>query len=71
MPDKAMNGMKELRGLSEAELQNELEQLRRGLWDNRIKAKDGAMTHTHLLSATRRQIARVHTILREQMKASA
>jgi len=71
MADKARSGAKELRGLSEAELQNQLEQLRRELWDARVKVKDGALTQTHVLSATRRQVARLQTILREQARASS
>lgn len=71
MADKPRSGAKELRGLSEAELQNQLEQLRRELWDARVKVKDGALTQTHVLSATRRQVARLQTILREQARASS
>ena len=67
MGDKpATTGVKELRGLGPAELQAQLEKLRQELWDQRVKAKEGALQQTHQLSEARRQIARIQTILREQ-----
>jgi len=59
-------GVKELRGLGAAELQAQIEQLRQDLWEQRVKAKEGALPQTHLPRVARRQIARIQTILREQ-----
>ena len=57
---------KDLRGLSSGELTAQLEKLRQELWGHRVKAKEGALTQTHHLRFLRRQIARVHTVLRAQ-----
>lgn len=65
MADKALT-IKELRGQSKTDLNAQLEKLRSELWQQRVKVREGALQQTHLLSAVRRQIARVHTVLREQ-----
>ena len=54
-----------LRDLPAAELQDQLKKLRAELWQNRQKAHDGSLQQSHLLSVARRQIARVHTALRQ------
>ena len=59
-------GAKALRGLGAADLQAQLDKLRHELWEQRVKAKEGALPQTHLLGAARKQIARIQTILREQ-----
>ena len=58
---------KELRALTEKELAEQLQQRRRDLWQYRMKAKDGSLQQTHLLRVTRRQIARLNTLLKEQV----
>ena len=65
------SGAKELRGLGPVELQAQLEKLRQELWEQRVKAKEGALPQTHQLGEARRQIARIHTILREQAPKQA
>ncbi len=65
MADKVLT-IKELRGQSQTDLNAQLEKLRSELWQQRVKVREGALQQTHLLSAVRRQIARVHTVLREQ-----
>ncbi len=56
---------KELRAMPPTELQERLRTLRQELWQQRIKAKDGALQQTSQLGALRRQIARIHTLMRE------
>ena len=64
-------GVKELRAQSAEELRQHVEQLRQELWQQRLKARDGSLQQTHQLSEARRQIARIHTILKEQRGAAA
>ena len=59
---------KDLRALTAADMNGQLETLRKQLWEQRIKAKDGALQQTHGLRLMRRQIARVQTVLREQAR---
>ena len=60
---------KELRAQPEGDLRAQLDKLQRELWEHRVKVKDGSLQQTHLLPDMRRQIARIHTILREQQSA--
>ena len=55
---------KELQTLTETDLTAHLEKLRQELWQARTKAKEGSLQQTHLLRMAKRQIARVHTVLR-------
>ena len=57
---------KTLRELPEAEAQAQLEKLQADLWQQRVKAREGALQQTHLMPLIRRQIARINTILRER-----
>ena len=59
---------KDLRALPEEELRGQAEKLRQALWHDRLKAKDGALQQTHRLSMTRRQLARLHTVLQERVR---
>ena len=61
---------KDLRALPEADLNAQLDQLRREIWQNRLKARDGSSAQTHQRPALKRQIARILTVLQEQ-KATA
>ena len=54
-----------LHELPAADLQAQLVKLRQELWHNRLKTRDGSLQQTHVLSAARRQIARVQTALRQ------
>ena len=58
--------IKDLRGLPAADLQSQLAKLREELWQYRLKAKDGSLPQHHCIPATRRQIARVFTVLNQQ-----
>ena len=57
---------KDLRGMSTQELREQMAQLRQDLWQQRMKARDGGLQQTHHLSAGRRHLARINTILNEQ-----
>lgn len=70
MADK-LPPVKELRTLPSAELQHQIEKLRSELWQQRLKARDGALQQTHQLNAMRRQIARIQTVLSEQKRSAA
>ncbi len=58
---------KELRAMPKNELEEQLRTLRQALWQQRVKAKDGALQQTSQLGAIRHQIARIHTVLKEQV----
>lgn len=63
--DKKTETTKTLRDLPASDLQAQLTKLRQELWQNRLKARDGSLQQSHLLSQARREIARVHTALRQ------
>ena len=63
-------GAKALRALPDADLTERLGGLRREQWQHRLKAKDGSLQQTHLLSALKRQIARLQTVLRERRQGA-
>ena len=56
---------KALRELPRADLLAQVEKLRQELWQHRIKTKEGAQQQMHHIPALRRQIARIHTVLKE------
>ena len=60
-----MNAM-ELRALGGAELREELLRLRKEHFNLRMQRASGQLGQTHLLEETRRDIARVKTVMREQ-----
>ncbi len=62
---------KDLRVQSAIELKEQIEQLRQDLWQQRLKAREGSLQQTHQLSAGRRYIARINTILNEQRKPTS
>ncbi len=51
--------------MGEADLQAQIQKARQELWGGRLKASEGAMQQPHRLRMLRRQIARLHTVLRE------
>ena len=57
---------KDLRALPDPEIHTELEKLRQELWQHRLKARDGSLQQSHHLPLVKRQIARIHTLLRER-----
>lgn len=61
--------MQGLRELQEQDLDRQLGDLRKSLWEGRTKARQGSTQKTHQLRATRRQIARVQTVLKEKRNA--
>ena len=62
---------KDLCAMPAADLEQQVAQLRQELWQQRLKARDGSLQQTHQLSAARRQVARIQTVLREQQGAMA
>ncbi len=56
----------ELRALGDAELRGELLKLRKQHFNLRMQCASGQLGQTHLLEETRRDIARVKTVMREQ-----
>lgn len=56
----------ELRDKSEAELQESLLKLLRDQFNLRMQKGSGQLGQSHLLGQTRREIARVRTVLREK-----
>jgi ribosomal protein L29 len=55
-----------LRDVPDADLNGQLETLRRQLWQQRAKLAEGASQQTHLVRAMKRQIAQIQTVLREK-----
>lgn len=61
----------ELRGKSESELHAELERLLKEQFNLRMQKASGQLGQTHLLGETRRDIARVKTLLGEKARTEA
>ncbi|KXU39028.1 50S ribosomal protein L29 [Ventosimonas gracilis] len=66
---KSAEKLKDFRGKSREELQQELLRLLREQFDLRMQKTTAQLTQTHLLRQVRRDIARVRTLLGEQVKA--
>ena len=62
---ETLHAVKALRAMTKADLEQHLGALRQELWQQRIKAKEGALQQTHLITERRRQIARTLTVLGE------
>ena len=60
----------ELKDKSVEELQEELVALAKEQFKNRMDQSTGQLNQTHVLKATKKDIARVKTVLNEKMKAS-
>jgi large subunit ribosomal protein L29 len=56
----------DLRGLSDGELQNQIQENERALVDMRFKKAVGQLESTAALRTIRRDIARIKTLLRER-----
>lgn len=65
MATKRMSA-KDLRAQSAQELRDQIVALRQDLWQQRMKAREGGLQQTHQLSAGRRHLARINTVLNEQ-----
>lgn len=57
---------KDLRELGASELKNKATELKDSLFDLRMQLKTGRLDSTASIKATRRELARVNTVLREQ-----
>jgi large subunit ribosomal protein L29 len=60
---------KDLRGNDPAELRSTLKKLEEDLFKHRLKKNTNQLENTALIRNTRRDMARVHTVLTERMKA--
>jgi len=60
---------KDLRGNEPAELRSTLRKLEEDLFKNRLKKTTNQLENTMLIRNTRRDIARVNTVLAERLKA--
>ena len=56
----------ELRQLTDEELHGKRATAQQALWQDAMKAKTGALAHTHQLRMVRRHLARIATILNER-----
>lgn len=63
-----MMDVQEMRGKSEQELRDELLRLRRAQFELRVQSRAGQLSRNHLFRETRRDIARVQTLLRENQE---
>lgn len=59
--------IKELRAMTDADMQAQLDTLHQELWQSSLKAREGTLQQPHVLGQIKRQIARLHT-LRGQIK---
>ena len=62
---------KDLRGNDPAELRSTARKLSEDLFKNRLKKNTNQLENTMLLRNTRREIARVYTVLGERLRAGA
>lgn len=60
-----------VRDMNDAELTREAEELRRSLFNLRLQKATGQLEKPHKLRETRRDIARVETILKQRMLQAA
>jgi len=58
--------IKEIREMKTEELHSELDRLRRHVFDLRSQAVTAKLQNPHLLTAAKRDIARIFTVLRER-----
>ena len=61
----------ELRQKSVAELQSQLQQLRKDQFGYRMQKSTGQLGQTHLVSAVKRDIARVKTVITEKQRSGS
>lgn len=64
-------GITAFRGLNEAEIQEKLQTTLKQLWDTRQKLRAGTIQQTHQVRALRKDVAQMHTVLKERRTAAA
>lgn len=67
---KANEYLKQLRGKTAEQLNEELSALRKEQFNLRLQHTTGQMSKSHLMTGVRKRIARLQTILTQQAKAS-
>lgn len=63
--------LKDLRGMSAPDLQAQAVKLREEVWSTRLKLRDGSAQQSHHIRQSKRQIARILTVLKEQSLKNA
>ncbi len=67
---KTAEFVKSVRGMSAAQLKEELAALRREQFNLRMQQAMGQQAKSHLVSEARKKIARIKTLMNQQAKAS-
>lgn len=67
---KSADYLKDLRGKNATQLKEELAALRKEQFNLRMQHAVGQLGQSHLIGDVRKKIARVKTLLRQQVKAS-
>ena len=57
---------KDLRAMTETDLRAQVGKLRQEMWHGKIKLREGAAQQSHQIRQSRRQIARILTVLKQQ-----
>ena len=60
----------EIRGLSDEEILDEIEDLKEALFRLRLQKSSGQLENENVIRATRRDVARCHTVIRERQLAA-
>ena len=63
---KLTNDLKDLRGKKIADLENLVLEIRETQFKNRMKHKTGQLNESHLLTADRKKIAQIKTVINEK-----
>ena len=68
---KLTNDLKDLRGKSIKDLDNLVLEIRENQFKNRMKHKTGQLNESHLLTADRKKIAQIKTLINEKKSEDA
>ncbi|MGY8771923.1 MAG: 50S ribosomal protein L29 [Gammaproteobacteria bacterium] len=68
---KLTNDLKDLRGKSIKDLDNLVLEIRENQFKNRMKHKTGQLNESHLLTADRKKIAQIKTLINEKKSEEA
>ena len=68
---KLTNDLKDLRGKNVKDLEDLVLEIRENQFKNRMKHKTGQLTESHLMTADRKKIAQIKTIINEKKSEEA
>ena len=68
---KLTNDLKDLRGKNVKDLEDLALEIRENQFKNRMKHKTGQLTESHLMTADRKKIAQIKTIINEKKSEEA